>query len=137
LTAFLLVAPVTLGFAAPVKPPPKESAADRLAGVWELRADDGRSGRLILSPEGDLAASSTAGDRRLPDYAGHWYLLDETGNRFVLEFGREKGRADSYRVALVLTCPDALTLVETIKNGSPTREQHRFVRTARSVPKPP
>jgi hypothetical protein len=128
---------VTLGFAAPVKPPPKESAADRLAGVWELRADDGRSGRLILSPDGGLAASSTAGDVPLPDYAGHWYLLDEAGNRLVLEFGHEKGRADSYQVTLLLTCPDAFTLVETLKNGWPSREQHRFVRTARSVPKPP
>jgi hypothetical protein len=136
-TAFLLAAPVTFGFSAPVKPSLKESAAARLAGVWELRSDDGRSGRLILNPDGRLAAASTASDRPLPDYEGHWFLLDEAGNRFVLEFGRKKGGLDSYQVTLVLTCPDAFTLVETIKNGVPTWDQHRFVRTAQSVPNPP
>jgi hypothetical protein len=107
---------------------PKRRPA-RLAGVWELRADDGRTGRLILSPDGRLAASSTAGNSPLPDYEGHWYLLEESGDRFVLEFGREHRGFDSYKVTLLLTDPDAFTLTETLKGGVPTREKHRFIRT--------
>jgi hypothetical protein len=100
----------------------------RLAGMWELRSDDGRSGRLILSPDGRLAASSTAGDSPLPDYEGQWFLYEENGDRYVLEFGREHRGFDGYKVTVLLTSPDALTLVETIKNGVPTRERHRFIR---------
>jgi hypothetical protein len=135
--AVLFAGQVSFGVAAPAKPLPKESAIERLSGVWELRADDGRVGRLILSPDGRLAASSTAGDRPLPDYEGHWYLLEEAGNRFVLEFGRERGGIDSYRVTWLFNCRDAFTLVETIKGGVAIRDQHRFIRVARTVAKPP
>lgn len=137
LATALLMGPVARGFPDPTKPVPKEPANVRLSGVWELRADDGRSGRLILSPEGGLAASSTAGDNPLPDYEGHWYLLDEAGDRFELEFGRKRGSPDAYRVTLVLTCRDAFTLVETVKGGVRHLEQNRFVLVSRSVPKPP
>jgi hypothetical protein len=101
----------------------------RLLGVWELRSDDGRSGRLVLGPNGHLAASSTAGESPLPDYEGNWYLFEEKGDRFVLEFAREHRGFDGYKVTVLLTTPDAFTLVETLKGGVPTHEKHRFVRT--------
>jgi hypothetical protein len=122
-------------FAVPVvsdagpKPRPK-----RLFGVWELRADDGRSGRLLLRPDGTLTASSTAGDSPLPDYNGKWFLLDEDGDRYVIEFGREHGAFDGYKVTLVLTNPDAFTLVETVKGTSPIRDYQRFVRATAGGP---
>jgi hypothetical protein len=101
----------------------------RLIGVWELKSDDGRSGRLRLGPDGLLGASSTTGDSPLPDYEGHWYLYEEKGDLYVLEFGREHRGFQSFKVTVVLTCPDAFTLVQTIKGGLPTSDQHRFVRT--------
>jgi hypothetical protein len=106
-----------------IKPRPK-----RLYGAWDLRADDGRTGRLVLRPDGTLTASSTAGDSPLPDYSGNWYLLEEDGDRYVLEFGRERGGLDGYKVTLEVTCPDAFTLTETVKGGVPLKDYQRFVR---------
>jgi hypothetical protein len=108
-----------------LKPRPK-----RLAGAWELRADDGRTGRLILRADGTLTASSTTGDSPLADYNGKWFLLDEDGDRYVLEFSRERGGLDGYKVTLLLTNPDAFTLIETVKGGLPIRDFQRFVRAA-------
>lgn len=133
-TAIILPAII---LAAPAEPIPKETSRERLSGVWELRADDGRTGQLILSLDGRLAAASSSGGNRLPDYEGQWSLIGEDGNRFTLEFGKSLGSPDSYRVSLVLTCRDAFTLLETIKNRTAIREQHRFVRVARVAPKPP
>jgi hypothetical protein len=72
----------------------------------------------------------------LDDYVGKWLLLAEDGNRYSLEFGKEIGDLNSYRVTIVLTCRDAFTLVETFKNGVSFREQHRFVRVS-AAPNPP
>jgi hypothetical protein len=106
------------------KPWPK-----RLFGSWQLRSDDGRAGYLILAPEGVLVAASNSWDTgSLPEFEGHWYLIKESGNRFVLEFGSEWRSLDSYQVTVELTCPDAFTLLETIKGGVTTHDQHRFVR---------
>jgi hypothetical protein len=57
-------------------------------------------------------------------------LLDEDGDRYVLEFSRERGGLDGYKVTLVLTSPDAFTLIETVKSGLPIRDHQRFVRAA-------
>src|SRR4029079_12616793 len=73
-------------------------------------------------------ASATAGDSPLPDYSGNWYLLEEDGDRYVLEFGREPGGLDGYKVTLEVTCPDAFTLTETVKGGVPLKDYQRFVR---------
>jgi hypothetical protein len=122
--------------AAPVKPASKETAVDRLSGIWELRADDGRSGRLILRLDGTLTASSGMGGNQFPDYQGRWYLLEEEGDRFLLEFGQRRGGPGSYNVKITLTCRDAFTVVETIVNRVTLREQNRFVRISK-VPNPP
>jgi hypothetical protein len=106
------------------KPWPKQ-----LIGVWDLRSDDGRTGQLILRPDGTLIATSVAGSSPLADYEGHWYLVKEDGNQFILEFGSERYSLDGYRVKLLLTNANAFTLVETIKGGVSIREVHRFVRT--------
>jgi hypothetical protein len=134
--AMAIILPATIT-AAPAEPIRKETPRERLSGVWELRADDGRTGQLILNPNGRLAAASSSGSNRMPDYEGQWSLIREDDNRFVLEFGKAPGSPDSYRVTLVLTCRDAFTLLETIKNGTAIREQHRFIRVARVAPKPP
>jgi hypothetical protein len=110
----MLAGPVPVGFPAPAKPLPKETAIARLSGAWELRSDDGRAGCLFLAEDGRLAASSSIGENPLPDYEGRWSLLDESGGRFKLEFGKEKASLDSYQVTLLMTSPDAFTLVETI-----------------------
>jgi hypothetical protein len=112
-----------------LKPRPK-----KLAGVWELRADDSRTGRLVLRPDGTLTASSTSGDLSLPDYNGNWYLLDEDGDKFVLEFARERGGLDGYKVTLLMTNPEAFTLVETVKGGATVRDYQRFVRATATAP---
>jgi hypothetical protein len=108
-----------------IKPRPKA-----LFGAWELRADDGRNGRLILRPDGTLTASSTSGDSPLPDYTGGWYLLAQEGDVYVIEFGREHGGLDGYRVKLMMTGPDAFTLIETVKGMTPIKDNQRFVRAA-------
>ena len=46
----------------------------------------------------------------------------------VLEFGRERGGLDGYKVTLEVTCPDAFTLTETVKGGVPLKDYQRFVR---------
>jgi hypothetical protein len=107
-----------------IKPRPPE-----LDGVWELRSDDGRSGRLVLHSDGTLVAASASDESPLRDYEGHWFLAESAGDRYVLEFGQEYHGLDSYKVTVVLTCPDAFTLVQTVKGGIPLREAHRFVRT--------
>jgi hypothetical protein len=114
--------------AAPIKPGPKETPQQRLAGTWQLKSDDGRTGALILHEEGRLIATASD-DNELPPFEGKWSLISENGDIYVLEFG--PGGADeqsNYRVTIVLTCPNAFTLTETIKNGVPLRESHRFAR---------
>jgi hypothetical protein len=101
----------------------------QLAGQWELRSDDGRSGMLTLSPDGRLAAASSAGEKDLPNYEGQWALISQDGNQYVLEFGKSVRGLESYRVKVELTQPNAFTLLETIKNGVRLRETHRFIRT--------
>jgi hypothetical protein len=108
--------------------PPFRPARDRLVGVWELKADDGRTGRLTLRADGTLTAASTAGESELPDYNGRWSLLAADGDRYRLEVAHEQGAADADRVTLLLTSSDAFTLVETVKGGTPIRDQQRFVR---------
>jgi hypothetical protein len=122
--------------AEPYTPPtadlaPKERPK-RLTGAWELRSDDGRSGRLVLRPDGTLIASSTGpGDSALPDYTGKWFLLKKDGSRYELEFGQERGGVDGYRVTLLLApTQEAFTLAETVKSGIATRVMERFVRVA-------
>src|SRR4051812_7593174 len=107
----------------------------RVVGVWELKADDSRTGTLTLRPRGTLTASSSTGDLSLPDYNGNWYLLDEDGDKFVLEFARERGGLDGYKVTLVLTSPEAFTLVETVKSGQTIRDAQRFVRVTEPAEK--
>jgi hypothetical protein len=107
------------------KPRPK-----RLMGAWDLRADDGRTGRLVLRPDGTLTASSSSGDSPLPDYTGSWYLLAEDGDKYVLEFSKVYGGLDGYRVSLWMTSADAFTLIETVKGGTPMKDYQRFVRAA-------
>ena len=100
----------------------------KLAGVWELRSDDGLSGSLVLGQDG-ARSSSSADASKIPDFQGRWNLDSVDGNRYVLEFGPETRGLDSYKVTIELTSPDAFTLVETIRSGVPIREQRRFVRT--------
>ncbi len=130
----LLVDPFVVPTEKELAPKPVPAA---LVGTWELRADDGRTGKLVLSADGRLAAISVAGDsptpegdNPLPDYEGHWYLIKQTGDRYVLEFGREHRGRQTYKVTVQLTDPDAFTLVETLKAGVPTGEKHRFIRIA-------
>ena len=110
--------------------PAQQPAQVVLSGTWELKADDGRSGVIVLRPDGTLTASSSSGDVALPDYHGHWFILANNGVRYHLEFAKERGEAAAYQVTLLLTCSDAFTVVETIKGGVPIRDQQRFVRVA-------
>jgi hypothetical protein len=103
-----------------------------LIGNWELRADDGRGGIIRLDPDGTLLATSVSWSERVPDYNGHWFVLKHDGDWYLLEFGSVHRGPDSYRVRIQLTGPDAFTLIETVKGGTPIRDGHRFVR----VPEP-
>jgi hypothetical protein len=106
------------------KPRPSE-----LFGIWELRSDDGRAGKLVLHPDGSLVAATVAEESPLPDYEGRWFLAAASGNQYVLEFGTDHHALDSYKVTIELTSPEAFTLVQTVKGGVPIQESHRFVRT--------
>jgi hypothetical protein len=99
-----------------------------LIGNWELRADDGRGGVIRLDPDGKLLATSVSWSNPVPDYLGQWFVLDHDGDRYLLEFGSVHRGPDSYRVRIQLTGPDAFTLMETVKGGTPIRDNHRFVR---------
>jgi hypothetical protein len=124
----------------PAAQPPKGDVSDNdtmprtaeLFGNWELRADDGRGGIIRLDPDGSLLATSVSWSDRVPDYNGHWFVLDHDGDRYLLEFGSVHRGPDSYRVRIQLTGPDAFTLIETVKSGTPIRDGHRFVRLKES-----
>jgi hypothetical protein len=111
-------------------PAPPAGPAARLVGVWELKADDGRSGTLTIRGDGTLTAASAAGESPLPEYHGRWAVLAADGDRYRLEFARGPAAADAYQVTLVLTSADAFTLVETVRGGTRVRDAQRFVRAA-------
>jgi hypothetical protein len=131
--ALVIVMAPSMGQARP-RPPAPLSPQARLEGVWELKADDGRTGRMTLRVDGTITASSASGDSKLPDYNGRWFLLAADGDLYSLEFAKEQGEPGAYRVKLVMTCWDAFTLVETVKGGVPIRDQQRFVRLVPSEP---
>src|SRR2546427_4913843 len=99
--AVLILAAAAPADPPPVDPPVKADPKALLSGVWELRADDGRTARLVLRPDGTMIASS--GDGTLPDFRGVWSLVTESGNRYTFECGREGRPLDNYRVTVVLT----------------------------------
>jgi hypothetical protein len=118
-------------FAGVPLPAPPADPATRLVGVWELKADDGRSGTRTLRPDRSLTAASTAGGSSLPDYHGRWAVVTVDGDRFTVEFDKPGENLSSYTVTLVFTCPDAFTLIETKKGGSTIRDSQRFARVGR------
>ncbi len=75
-----------------------------------------------------MTASSAAGDSELPDYHGKWFIHNLSGDRFQLEFGKEYGDPNGYLVTVVVTNPNAFSLVETVKGGVALRDAQRFVR---------
>ena len=137
--AHLIVA-ILVAFGATVadaaEPAANDDARSALAGVWELRNDDFRSGKIILRPDGGLIASSDLEEVRDRDFHGAWTLVSQRGSKYVLEFGSAPGALGSSRVTLVLTCRDAFTIVEVQENAVRIPEQQRFVRTGPAPPTP-
>lgn len=107
---------------------PSQPLPARLLGAWELRSDDGRVGRLVFRPDGSMSASSTVFENPMADYNGAWFVHEADGDRYVLEFGKERGGTSGFRVTVIVNNVDAFTLLETVRNGLPATDQQRFVR---------
>jgi hypothetical protein len=116
--------------------------AQRLIGVWEMRADDGRQGWMEFraNSTATIAASmsgvpSSSGDPqgeiRLERY---WFVREETGDQLVIDLCEDPTGLDSLRITLVLTSPDALTFTESIMRGIVMREPVRYVRALLPAP---
>src|SRR5439155_27338087 len=100
----------------------------RLLGVWELRADDGRTGWMEFRADGtaDFVAAF-GGEEVIPEHV-RWALVAEDGDALTIEMGDQPGAPGQYRLRMVLTSPDALTIVWKIRHGFEQETANRFIR---------
>jgi hypothetical protein len=116
----------------------------RLCGIWDLKSDDGRVGRLEFRADGTMSGAVPAAvavalfGSEVPEYRAAWALMEEDGDRLTIELSQDRTFIGGHRIVLALTCPEGFTLVESIHNGKVNREAQRFVlRVPPPAPSPP
>jgi hypothetical protein len=122
----------------PLPLPPSQ----RLLGVWELRADEGRQGWMEFRANSTVTlAASVSGvpapkdnprsETRLERF---WFVREETGDQLVIDLCEDPTGLDSLRITLVLTSPDALTFIESMMQGHVVRDPQRYLRAPVTAP---
>jgi len=103
--------------AAPVYTPPKAlPRPPALFGQWESRVDDGSSSAFVFQPDGKVVISQ-AGDPPPPPYEGNWYVSENKGQEMTLDVGPEFAAMSNTRIRLLMTGPDAFTVLSQIRHG--------------------
>lgn len=109
---------------------------EALFGEWESRADDGSVSSFTFWPDGRVKILQ-ASDVPQPPVEGNWYLVQHKGDDLEIEVGPNLGTVGNTRLTLLMTGPDAFTIMKHIHDGLPASTgQLRYIRL-RSVPAEP
>jgi hypothetical protein len=110
----------------------------RLVGVWELRADEDRTGTMEFRANGTVRFEAVVGGQEVPSTHYRAFLVAEEGDALTLELGEAADAPGKFRLRLVFTGPDALTTIGVMNLGIESNEDQRFVRrTAARIELPP